>query len=107
MATKTLYEILATSGLPCAYSHFKDDEGNLPLAPPYIVYIGSGQDDMAADNTYIWARNRYQIEYYFTKKDEAKEDLIEKLLLDNGYNYTKIEDVYIESENVFVIYYNV
>ena len=107
MAKKTLYEILQLSGLPCAYSHFKDDEGNLPFAPPYVVYIGSGQLDMAADNTYIWARNQYQIEYYFTKKDEAKETLIEKLLLDNGYNYTKSEDVYIEGENVFVIYYNV
>ena len=107
MAKKTLYEILATSGLPCVYSHFKADEGQPPKSPPYIAYIGAGQDDMAADNTYIWKNNRYQIEYYFTKKDEAKEDLIEKLLLDNGYNYVKSEDVYIETENVFVIYYNV
>lgn len=107
MPNKTLYEILKLSGLPCAYSHFKDDDGQLPFAPPYIVYIGSGQLDMAADNTYIWARNQYQIEYYFTKKDEAKESLIEKLLLQYGYNYTKSEDVYIQEENVFVIYYNV
>ena len=107
MPNKTLYEILKLSGLPCAYSHFKDDDGELPFAPPYIVYIGSGQNDLAADNTYIWTRNQYQIEYYFTKKDEAKESLIEKLLLQYGYNYTKSEDVYIQEENVFVIYYNV
>lgn len=104
---KTLYEILKTSGLPCAYSHFKDDTGELPFAPPYIVYIGAGQEDMAADNTYIWARNRYQIEYYFTEKNEEIEAEIEALLLENNYNYTKSEDVYIDSENVFVIYYNV
>lgn len=104
---KTIYQILELTGLPCAYSHFKDEDGEIPFAPPYIVYIGAGQDDMAADNTYIWAKNRYQIEYYFTKKDEAAEALIEKLLLDNKYNYTKSDDVYIEDENVFVIYYNV
>ena len=108
MATpKTLFQILETAGLPCAYSHFRNDDGNAPKEPPYIVYIGTGQNDMAADNTYIWAKNLYQIEYYFTKKDEAKEALIEKLLLENSYNYTKSEDVYIESEDVFVIYYNV
>lgn len=107
MAEKTLYEILETSGLPCAYSHFKGGAEEVPFSPPYLVYIGSGRDNMAADNTYIWGRNRYQVEYYFTKKDEAKEAEIEALLLSNGYNYTKSEDVYIESEGVFVIYYNV
>lgn len=107
MAAKTIYQILKLTGLPCAYSHFKDDDGELPFEPPYIVYIGAGQNDMAADNTYIWARNQYQIEYYFTKKNEAKETEIEALLLQYGYNYTKSEDVYIESEDVFVIYYNV
>lgn len=107
MANKTLFEILETSGLPCAYSHFMGDAEEVPFSPPYIVYIGAGQNDMAADNTYIWAKNRYQIEYYFTKKDESKEAEIENLLLSNGYNYTKSEDVFIENENVFVIYYNV
>ena len=103
----TLYQILATSGLPCVYSHFKKDDGQVPESPPYIVYIGAGQDDQAADNTYIWKKNLYQIEYYFAEKNEQNEAIIEKLLLDNGYNYTKSEDVYIESEDVFVIYYNV
>lgn len=105
MATKTLYEILQTIGLPCAYSHFKDD--NVPSAPPYIVYIGGGQDNMAADNTYIWSNNRYQVEYYFTDKDESKEAAIEAALLSNGYNYEKSEDVYIQEEDVFVIYYTI
>lgn len=107
MANKTLYEILETIGLPCVYSHFTGDAGEIPQKPPYIVYIGSGRDNMAADNTYIWGRNLYQVEYYFTKKDESKEAEIEAVLLSNGYNYTKSEDVYIESEGVFVIYYNV
>ena len=92
-------------GIPCAYSHFRDDE--VPEAPPYLVYMGDGQDTFEADNTYYWTRNRYQIEYYFTTKDEDQEAAIEKLLLDNGYLYDKTEDVYIEDQGVFVIYYNV
>ena len=105
----TLFEILTNSetglGIPCAYSHFRDDE--VPEAPPYLVYMGDGQDTFEADNTYYWTRNRYQIEYYFTIKDEDQEAAIEKLLLDNGYLYDKTEDVYIEDQGVFVIYYNV
>ena len=101
----TLFEILQQTGLPCAYSHF--DEENSPAAPPYIVYLGGGQNNFEADNTYYYQRNRYQIEYYFTKKDEDDEAQIEQLLLANGYLYDKSEDVYIEDEGVFVIYYNV
>ena len=108
---KTLYEILTDpeSGLdiPCVYSHFTKEDGTLPAGPPYVAYIGGGQTDFAADNTYHWTRNNYQIEYYFTNKDEQQEAAIEKLLLDNGFLYDKSEDVYIENEDVFVIYYNV
>ena len=98
----TIYQALKSTGLPCAYSHFKTKQ-----APPYLVYIGSGQDVMDADNTHYWRENNYQVEYYFTKKDESNETAIEDALLDNGYNYTKSEDVYIEDEDVFVIYYQI
>lgn len=105
----TLFEILTDPqtglGIPCAYSHFRDED--VPEAPPYLVYIGNGQDTFEADNSYYWSRNRYQIEYYFTEKDESQEAAIEKLLLDNGYLYDKSEDVYIEEQGVFVIYYYV
>jgi hypothetical protein len=101
----TLFEILQQTGLPCAYSHFSEEDS--PAAPPYIVYLGGGQDVFAADDTYYHRENRYQIEYYFTKKDEEAETQLEDLLLTNGYLYDKSEDVYIEDEGVFVIYYNV
>lgn len=101
----TLFQILQTIGLPCAYSHFKGKKA--PKAPPYLVYIGEGQDDFTADNTFYWRRNRYRIEYYFTAKDEDTEAKIEKTLLDNGLLYDKSEDVHVEGEDVFVIYYNI
>ena len=96
----TIFETLQSTGLPCAYSHFRT-----PQEPPYIVYIGSGQDTFGADNTHYWRENTYQVEYYFTTKNEANEAAIEDALLDSGYNYEKSEDVYIEEEDVFVIYY--
>ena len=98
----SIYQTLQSTHLPCAYSHFKKKQ-----EPPYIVYIGNGQDVFEADNTHYWRANTYQVEYYFTTKNESNEAAIENALLENGYNYTKSEDVYIEDEGVFVIYYQI
>ena len=105
----TLFEILTNDetglDIPVVYSHFT--KKSTPTAPPYVAYIGAGQDTFKADNSYYWTENNYQLEYYFTEKDEEREAAIEKVLLDNGFLYDKSEDVYIESEGVFVIYYNI
>ena len=98
----TIYQTLQTTGLPCAYSHFKTNQ-----SPPYIVYIGNGQEVFEADNTHYYRENSYQVEYYFTTKDESNEASIEDALLGAGYLYDKSEDVYIEDQGVFVIYYYV
>ena len=98
----SIYSTLQGTGLPCAYSHFKKKQ-----EPPYIVYIGSGQDFMDADNTHYWRQNTYRVEYYFTTKNETNESAIESALLSAGYNYQKSEDVFIEDEGVFVIYYQI
>lgn len=94
---------LKKTGLPVVYSHSR--KRNVKL--PYIAFIGSGQDIKAADNTYYYSRNTYQIEYYFIKKNEENETAIEQALLADDWHYTKSEDSYIEDEEVFVIYYHV
>lgn len=96
----SIYQVLQSTGLPCAYSHFKKAQ-----SPPYIVYIGNGQETFQADNTHYWKQNTYQVEYYFTTKNEQNEASIENALLEAGYLYEKSEDIYIEEEEVFVIYY--
>ena len=98
----TIFQVLQSTGLPCAYSHFKKKQ-----SPPYIVYIGNGQETFEADNTHYWKQNTYQVEYYFTTKNEQNEASIENALLEAGYLYDKSEDNYIEDEGVFVIYYNI
>lgn len=98
----TIYEVLQSTGLPCVYSHFKKAQ-----SPPYITYIGTGQNAEPADNTLYWRENTYQVEYYFTEKNPVLEESIENTLLGNGYIFSKSEDVYIESEGVFVVYYSI
>lgn len=86
---------------PVAYSHFTQE-----VKPPYLVYLGAGQEQFEADDTIYWRRNVYTIEYYFEKKDEAKEASIENLILSAGFQYDKSSDTYIQDEGLFVIYYN-
>lgn len=86
---------------PVAYSHFTQS-----VKPPYLVYLGAGQEQFEADDTIYWRRNVYTIEYYFEKKDEAKETSIENLILSAGFQYDKSDDTYIQDEGLFVIYYN-
>lgn len=88
--------------IPVAYSHFKT-----AVNPPFLVYLGNGQNTLDADSTHYWRQNTYQLEFYFEKKDEAQETSIEDALLADGWLYDKSEDVFIESEGLFVIYYSV
>lgn len=101
MSRTSIYTVLQTLNIPAAYSHFKTEQ-----SPPYVVYLGAGQTVERADNTHFWSQSRYQIEYYFKEKDEASEAALEDALLKYEYQFTKSEDVYIEAEDLFVIYYN-
>ena len=98
----TLFQILETLGKPVAYGYHSEHK-----QPPYLCIMGAGQGQFEADNTYYTRQDRYQIEYYFTDKNPPFEETIENLLLQYGYKYTKSEDVYIESEDVFVVYYDI
>jgi len=98
----TIKQVFEQLKIPFAYMRF-----NKPMKPPYVIYLGSGQTTFGSDNTWYYRNNTYQIEYYFDLKNEATEKTIEDALLANGYNYQKSEDVFIEDENVFVIYYTV
>ena len=97
-----IFEILQEMEIPVAYGHFNSGQ-----KPPFMVYMGAGQNTFSTDDVWTFRRNEYRIEYYFTKKDEELEDELEELLLENGYNYTKSEDVFINEEDVFVIYYDI
>lgn len=97
-----IQQTLISTGLPCAYAHFKK-----PVTPPFLVYLGNGQTTFGADNTWVYTNNQYRIEYYFTEKNEQNEKAIEEALLRDGFNYDKSEDSFIEDEGLFVIYYYV
>lgn len=102
MSIQSTLAKLKRKGIPSAYGRFKKKQDL-----PFLVYLGAGQQNTAMDNTYYYSENEYQLEYYFKEKNEAKERAIEEQLLADGYLYEKSQDVYIEGEDVWVIYYTV
>lgn len=98
----TVYNMLKTLGLPVVYGrHTKK------VTTPYLVVSGNGQDHFEADTTYYVSKDRFTIEYYFTEKNPGLEKQIEHLLLDNGFRYEKSEDIYLNDQEVFYLYYNI
>ena len=95
-----IYEILQGIGLPVAYGVMRSGQ-----KPPYLSYRGNGQETMAADDTYVWTHNSYVIEYYFKLKNEETEASIEQALMNAGFLYEKSEDIYLEEDGVWMIYY--
>lgn len=98
----SIFNLIRTLDRPVVYGYHTGEQ-----ELPYFCITGAGQDHFEADTTYYVVKDRYQIEYYFRKKDGAFEAEIEALLLSNGHRYEKSEDIYIEDEDVFVIYYDI
>lgn len=97
-----LVQTIETAGLPIAYGSFFED----PQDPPFCVYIGNGEEQFYSDNGPYYSYRTYQLEYYFKTKNEETEDSITSALLSAGFRYERSQqDVYIESENLFVIYF--
>lgn len=98
----TITELINTFSIPAGYGVFQERQ-----KPPFVLYLGAGQGHFIADNMIYAKQEQYQLEYYFTKKKAALENEIESKLISDGWLYEKSEDVYIEDQKLFVIYYTV
>ena len=99
----TIQQTLELTGLPVRYYTMTGKK----LPARYIVWYGNGQAATAADDTLFYKTNEYVVEYYYKRKDEEAEAAIENALLQNGNIFEKSEDVYIDDEGMYVIYYYV
>lgn len=77
------------------------------VSPPFLIYRGSGANNLKSDDEVYYTDYGYTIEYYFKEKDEEKEEAIEKVLNQNKIIWEKSEDIYIDSEKLFLIYYTI
>lgn len=93
--------MLAEMNFPYAYDHFV--EGESP-DPPFLVFLYPGSNHFAADGKVYFKVNRLNIELYTDKKDVELEETVEAVLDRHGIFYGKSE-VWIESENLYEVLY--
>lgn len=106
MSLEKLYQLLKATGLPVAYSHFKASETNPAPAPPFITYVETETNNFIADNKTYYEIKSVDIELYTSKKDLETEALIKKMLDAANIPFQKNE-IYVESQEVFKITYEV
>lgn len=101
MTHQEVMTMLVEMNLPYAYDHFV--EGESP-DPPFLVFLYPGSNHFAADGKVYFKVNRLNIELYTDKKDVELEETVEAVLDRHGIFYGKSE-VWIESENLYEVLY--
>lgn len=73
---------------------------------PYITYLETGSDNMAADNSVFHKQTEVDIELYTLTKSPDTEELVEAALNSAELYWEKTED-YLESEACYMIVYSI
>lgn len=101
MTHQEVKAMLTEMDIPFAYDHFV--EGESP-EPPFLVFLYPGSNHFAADGRVYSKVNRLNIELYTDKKNVELEETVEAVLDRHGIFYGKSE-VWIESENLYEVLY--
>lgn len=95
MTKAEVYQMISSTGLPCAYSHFS----NVPDTP-YLVYYYPAENDFFADNSNFANRRDLYIELYTKTKDFDAEATVETKLSAAGLTWYKTTD-FLNDEKLF------
>lgn len=96
--------ILEQARLPVTYRAYQ--EGNVPDMP-YLVYFESIPIINAADNTVNHQIKTVTVELVFERKDEDLEEQLEELWSTHELFFDALEEIYIETERLYVKPYTV
>lgn len=100
MTTEQIQTALASSGIPCAYRFFPNDE---EVQTPFMVWYMDGETYVYADNENYLGIKDITIELYTTTKDARTEATVEEAVAKVGA-FSKVE-TYIDSDNCYLIRY--
>lgn len=78
------------------------------LSIPYGIWAREKSDNLYADNKKYLELPNYRVEFYFKdfKTQKELEENFEKELEENGFFFSKSEDIFIQ-ENIYQIYYEI
>ncbi len=100
--TNKLYKILNSSGIPFRYHHFDS-----PPPVPYGSYLFTGADTVHADGITVAYFDNIRLELYTDRKSPETESQLENTLTAAGIAFEKIDEIYIETEKLFEVIYEI
>lgn len=93
-------ELFADIGIP--FDYFVNPK---PGQVPFMVYYGTGSANFHADDGVYQKNDNWNLELYVRQKDPELEAQIESILDENEIIWTRGQEVYIDTEAVFLVPY--
>ncbi|WP_332492372.1 hypothetical protein [Anaerorhabdus sp.] len=94
--------ILDNYGVQTEYSHFSE-----PVTPPYITFLSSGTENMAADNVVYKVIENFKIELYSRVNVYDEESKLGSYLTLNELMWDKEEAIWIDEEKLYMTVFNI
>lgn len=102
MTHEEIYTALCDTKLPVAYNYWEAPD-NVP-ALPYIVYYYPRSRNFGADNGVYQRVDALNVELFTSRKNFAKEALVEQALRNMGLFWNKTE-TYLSMERMYLVLY--
>lgn len=106
MTQAQIASMIAGVGVPYAFDHFGDDDGDHPQGPPFICFMYPTRDDFHADNGNYIRIAELIVELYTDEPDFTLEAAVEAALAGADLTYQKSDATYIEDERMYQTTYN-
>lgn len=101
LTKEKIKQVLESYPVKSKYNHF-----SAPVSPPFITWLITGSDNIAADDCVYTKIYEYQIELYTRENTQEEEDKFEDYLTKNGILWDKVSTVWIDEEKVNMSVYS-
>ena len=87
--------------VPVARNQFEE-----PVTAPFFVFVSEAPTIFGAEGVVWHMAENFRVELYTTKKEGALEELLEARLTERGIYFEKSGDIKIDSENLWMVVYD-
>jgi hypothetical protein len=105
MTRAQIAAMIAGIGLPNAFGHFDDDDGDRPQGPPYIYFSYETRSDFYADGINYAKIAALTIELCTTEPDFDAQNGIEATLTAAELTFEKPDQEYLDTERIYITTY--
>jgi len=98
--------MIESIGVPYAFDHFGEKDGEHPQGPPFICFLYTDRDDFHADGVNYVHIVQLSIELYTDEPDFELEAAVEAALTAAELTFERSEQVFIDSERMYQTTYN-